>query len=321
MNFLKNMPGTIIIVLATILGVVLTSIMFPERSQLIITLGVVALVCIVAFRAHKVAGIVVTGACIIALAFWGPSVVQEFNRANNPNGTFASYFAKAKEQTTRAGATYKPGAVGQASLLSGVMSSDAKLSANLDQFIIRTGSTIADSQLVLVSTQVDSLMHAANVIKQNQETFTKILVAGGVVPNAPAKKTADTLSVNVASTSPASIDIPEGHDAVLTVRYARYSCDVDTLGASGRRITPNDSKASYPTAFVAPHLSAYALLYRVDGGPWNVLDDGITAYVKGDLDDDVEVEFLVNDRKTTFDDNTGKCVVGYELVPVSYASR
>ncbi len=320
-NIIKKIPGTVAIVIATILGVVILSIMFPERSQLLAMLAVVTLVPLVAFRIRKEAGFIVTALVVVALAFWGPSMVREFNRASNPNGTFASFFAKAKEQTLGAIGLYKPGAIGQASLLSGVMASDAKLSANIEKQIIHTGSTIDDTQMTLKHEQIDSMFSAAGAIKTNQEVFGRILAAGGM--NAVLMKSSaepDTIQVDVKDSSPKSVSIPKGHDAMLTVRFARYNCGAGYYGASGCGVTPVLSESTYPTAFVAPNLSAWATLYRINGGEWHVLQDGVNTYIKGNLESDTEVEFVVNDRTTTFDNNIGDCVIGYQNIPMGYAS-
>ena len=66
---IKKLPGTVVILIATLLGIVVLSIMFPERAQILAILGICALVSVGAFRAKPVAGFIVTSLMIVAFVF------------------------------------------------------------------------------------------------------------------------------------------------------------------------------------------------------------------------------------------------------------
>lgn len=301
---IKELPGTVVILIATLLGIVVLSIMFPERVQLIATLGVICLVPIVTYRINMVAGHIVTVLVVVALAFWLPSVILEAKRANDPNGTFASFFAKAKEQTMNASRTYAAGATSQASIMAGVMSTDAKLSGNLDVHILRMGQTIDTSQLVLNDSQINILMSAAGTIPENQSVFKRVLTAAGI-PSAEPTKAADsldTLVVNVANEDGTTFPIPRGMSAQIHIDSAWYGCNFrELLGykasytdGNGYGIVPytaNGGGREYVNRFLNPNeVMGAVLVFDQDNPKGYRLAMGQTIVVNGGT-----VKIAVND--------------------------
>ena len=205
--------------------------------------------------------------------------MQEFNRANDPNGTFASFFAKAKEQTINANRDYASGAISQASALAGVMAVDAKLSANLEVNIMRTGSTIDSAQLTLRPEQVDSLVLAASTIKENQLVLQNILAVAGITNVEPTKAadSLDTLVVDVANEDGATYKIPRGKTAEVSIDSAWYTCKFTRIekyekswcDGDGYTIAPKKSVsgAAFSQRFLNPNESMGAVLVFDQNNP------------------------------------------------------
>ena len=311
---IKKLPGSVVITIAALLGVIVLSVIFPERAQLIAVIGLCSVVSVIAFRANATAGFIVTGLMIIALAFWIPKFIQEYNRAHDPNGTFASFFAKAKEQTVQASRTYAPGATSQASIIAAVMSADAKLSGNLDKHLLAMGMTIDSNQLVLHNDQIDTLMSAAGTIKVNQSVFKNVLVAADVINVVPVKPadTLDTLQLDVSDSDGLEYEIPAGQQVTFWVESAWYysSFDVNTgdslwCDANGYGTCPryeDKDMHKYP----APDLNILSVVYKHPGLPWTMAGMHAKHLVENSTESEMILQFTINDKSNGMSKDTGK---------------